>query len=422
MTRNYGDTCVGETTAWSCSTPSPLQLLRLLGWRQMRFRPWLPLLVMVTLVAPTMVAADDQKGRLVIYAIPSADGYAVWVWAETGDGTDTPISGLMCDSVSGPCRTMTCAASSCGSVLTGLPAATTIAGQMSVTISLSSGQILESGPLPFVRAFVPALELTNVASPDNGLELTLFLDSLPADTYLFILTTSALPGALPPDHRLVGRAYSVRASGAITLSDKPMALCLAYDSLWFASRGATPHNLSIFAWDPFHQAWDETGGTLFTDQNHLSIPIQHFTTYALMQVPAWRDTFADASGLSMVNGTSPTPNGGLILSDNVLSGTAISSPITPAAAIANWDRVVFTHTLSATTSLTVDVLSLAGSEVLTDVVSGTSLAGLNPARYPGLKLRATLSSRVEEETPVLDQWRLGWQVPEYKVYLPVVMK
>jgi hypothetical protein len=391
----------------------------------LRWRPmtrWLCLLLLVMgVVTPAVVTADGQGAPgLVVYAVPSADGYEVWVWAELASGTDTPVSGLLCDSVSGICRTMTCADSDCGGRLTGLPTGATVVGQMSVTITLSSTQALESGSLPFIRAYVPALELIDVASPDNLLELTLFPESLSADTYVFILATSALPGPPPPAHRLVGRPYSVRASGAITLSDRPMALRLAYDSLWLD--GATPHNLSIFAWHPFDQRWEEEGGTLFTDQNHLSTPIHRFTTYALMEVPAWRDTFADDSGLSIANGTSPTPEGGLILKDNVLSGTTISIPITPTTAIASWDRLVFTHTSSATTNLRVDVLSLDDSQVLANVASGASLADLDPAQYPGLKLRATLSSTVAGETPVLDQWQLRWQVAERKVYLPVVMK
>jgi hypothetical protein len=378
------------------------------------------LLLVLALVALTVAATDMRGTGVIVHAVPSADGYEVLVWVEPTSGTDNPISGLLCESISGRCRGMTCTPSGCSGALTALPAGTTIVGQMSVILTLSSRQTLESGPLPFTRAFAPALELTNVASPDNMFELTLFPDSLPADTYLLILTNSTSPGTPPPAHRLVGRPYSVRASGAITQSDGPMVLRLAYDSIWLD--GITPHNLSIFAWDPFDQIWEEKGGTLFTDQNHLSMPIQGFANYALMEIPAWRDTLADDSGLSVVNGTSPTSKGGLILSDGVLSGTAISIPITPTTAIATWDRILFTRTMSAATNVTVDVLSLDGSEVLTNVVSGTSLADVDPARHPGLRLRANLSSQVVGETPVLDEWQLRWQVTNHKIYLPVVMK
>jgi hypothetical protein len=375
--------------------------------------------LLVALVSPNVVAAGDRWTGLVIYAIPSSDGQEVWVWADVGDAI-TPVSGRLCDSVSGGCRTMTCAASGCGGILTGFPAGANVAGQIAVTITLTSTQTLESGFLPFTRAFVPALELTDLTTPDDLLELTLAPNSLPADTYVLILATFGLPGAPPPAHRLVGRPYSVRASGALIQSDVPMVLRMIYDALWLDD--ATPHNLSIFAWDPLDQTWEEEGGTLFTDQNHLSAPVRRFTTYALMEIPAWRDTFADASGLSVADGTGPTPEGGLVLSDGTLSGTAVSIPITPTSPIVGWERVVFTRTTSSTTDVTVDVLGPDGSQVLTDVASGASLAGLDPARYPALRLRATLSSTVAGETPALDAWQLTWRVRERRVYLPMVSR
>jgi len=378
------------------------------------------LLPVMAVMAPTVVATDAPATGLSVHAIPSSDGQEAWVWAKVAEGLGTSISGLLCDSVSGSCQTMTCAALSCGGTLTGLPAQRTVEGQLTVTITLTPTQSLESGPLSFTRAFMLASELSQAASPDNMLELMLLPDSLPADTYVLILAASALPGPPPPLHRPVGRPYGIRASGALVLSDEPMALRLAYDTLWLGN--ATPHNLSIFAWDPFTQTWRESGGTLFTEHNHLSVPVQRFTTYALMEVPAWRDTFADASGLSRIEGTSPTPEGALILSADALTGTAVSIPITPTVANASWGRVVFTHTTSPTTNLTMDILSLDDSELLTDVASGVSLTSLDPAQYPALKLRANLSSTVAGKTPVLDAWRLEWEMEEHKVYLPVVVR
>ena len=68
------------------------------------------------------------------------------------------------------------------------------------------------------------------------------------------------------------------------------------------------------------------------------------------------------------------------------------------------------------------MLSLDGTELLVDVASGVNLAGLDPAQYPALKLRATLSSMVRGETPVLDAWRLTWQTDGHRVYLPVAVR
>lgn len=383
------------------------------GW------PWLLLLIITAFVSA--VAADDQASGLVVSAIPSADGHEVWVWAVVADGADPPISGLLCDSISVTCWTMTCASSICLVALTDFPPESTVEGQLSITLTLSSMQTLESGPHPFIRAFVPASEPVSLVSPDNLLELSLFPNGLPVDTYLLIMATAALAGPPPPGHRLVGQPYSIRASGALVQSDSPMALRLAYDPLWFASRDAA-HSLSIFSWDAVGQTWLEQGGTLFFHQNHLSLPIQQFTTYTLMEIPAWRDTFADASGLSAIQDTQPTPQGGLILSSEVLSGTATSLPIIPTTSVATWGQVVFTHTASMTMSVGVDILNLDGSVLRDGVTNGESLADLDPALYPALKLRSRLSTALAGASPVLEEWRITWTPdPPHQVFLPVVI-
>lgn len=377
------------------------------------------LLLSMTMFTPAVATSKGGTG-LIVHAIPSADGHEAWVWANVVRGIDIPTSGVLCESVSRNCRTMTCILSGCIGTLTGLPIETIVEGQILVTIIVSPTQTLESGPLPFVRAFIPASQLVSLVSSDNLLELTIFPNSLPADTYIFVLATSTPPGALPTAHRLIAPPYSIRASGALVLNDNPMSLRLSYDSLGLAN--ATPHNLSIFAWDPASQIWLEKGGTLFTDQNHLSIPTRRFTTYALLEVPAWRDTFADTSGLSMANDTSPTPTGGLILSSNALSGTATSIPITPTTTIASWGHLVFTATTSTTTAVTVDVLSPEGKLLRANVTSGESLVTIDPATYPSLRLHSTLSTQVPGESPVLGEWRITWlPAPSYSIFLPIVV-
>lgn len=388
-------------------------------WQLVLPQFWL-LLAAIGVVTSAIVTAGGQEPGLFVQAIPSADGHEAWVWANIVGSIGRPVSGVLCDSLCQTCQPMTCAASGCGAILNCFPTGTTVEGQISVTVTLSPTQTLASGPLPFSRAFVRVSQAANLVSPDHLLELAIFPNSLPAVTYMIILATAALPGSLPPAHHLIGRPYSVRASGALVLSDSPMSLRLAYDPLWLAD--ATPHNLSIFAWDPASFGWLEKGGILFTDYNYLATPTQRFTTYALLEVPAWRDTFANTSGLSLTDNARPTSAGELILSENALSGAAISIPITPTAAIASWGHVVFTATTSAMTSLTVDVLNLDGSPVLTHVNSGASLAGLDPAQYPALRLRVNLASMARGETPVLREWGLSWTPVQYKSYLPLLLK
>ena len=65
-------------------------------------------------------------------------------------------------------------------------------------------------------------------------------------------------------------------------------------------------------------------------------------------------------------------------------------------------------------------LSLDGTELMSDVASGASLASLDPVQYPALKLRANLASTTAGHSPALDNWQLTWQVET--IYLPVVIK
>ena len=313
---------------------------------------------------------------------------------------------------------------------TGFTPNTGASGPINITTTLG----LDTGAVDFNRAYVPASTIQTIGSIDGNLELTLVsTDTVTFDTYVAIVPSYAPPGPAPLGYRFVGSSYSVRAAGALLVSDKPMSLRMYYNETTLA--GTDPHTLAIFAWDAFNERWDDLGGHLFYDQGYLSVATSRFTTYALMATPVWRDDFDDFSGLAEVNDvTLDVANQKLILSGTAISGTAVSKPITPTLGLssrrrietsgaASWGSLTFTRTVNPpTTTLTVDVLSLDGSEVLTDAVSGASLAGIDPAQYPALKLRANLSSTVAGETPALDEWQLTWQVEEHRVYLPVVLR
>jgi len=282
-----------------------------------------------------------------------------------------------------------------------------------MNITTTSG--LDTGMVEFSRDYVQAATPRSIFARDGNLKLRLVsTDTITFDTYVAVVPSYAPPGPAPLGHRFVGSTYSVRAAGALVTTDKPMSLRLAYNATTLA--GADPHTLAIFAWDAFNKRWDDLGGRLFYDQQYLSVATSRFTTYALMSAPAWWDDFDDFSGLDFAETSNVTLGlqGGhvelLVLSYMATSGTAVSKPITPTAGIASWGNLTFTRTVDPpTTTLTVDVLSLDGTEVLTDVTSGASVAGIDPAQYPSLKLRANLSSTVVGETPALDEWRLTWQ-------------
>jgi hypothetical protein len=297
------------------------------------------------------------------------------------------------------------------------------AGTLNITTSLG----LDTGVAEFNRAYIPASTAQLVASEDGNLRLNLFTDTIPFDTYMVVVPSYAPPGQPPLDHEFVGHSYTVRAAGALLVTDKPMGLRLYYNDTTLA--GADPHMLAIFAWDGYYQQWNNLGGDPFFSQQYLATPTSRFTTYVLMATPAWKDEFDDYdfSGLnfpaevSNIERGGTSENGTLILSNGALSGTAISKPIIPPH-LHRWGNLSFNRLVSSPgMTLTVDILSLAGVELMTNVADGASLSALNPIQYPGLKLRANLSSTTPGQTPALDNWQLTWQAKE-SVYLPLVLK
>jgi len=297
-------------------------------------------------------------------------------------------------------------------------------GPMNITTTLG----LDTGTVDFNRAYVPASTIQTISAIDGNLELTLVsTDTVTFDTYVAIVPSYAPPGPAPFGYRFAGSSYSVRAAGALLITDKPMSLRLYYNETTLA--GADPHTLAIFAWDAFNERWDDLSGRLFYDQQYLSVATSRFTTYALMATPSWRDEFDDFNGLNFPAEVSDVTldvqgdNRELVLLSTATSGSAVSKPITPTSGIASWGSLTFTRSVDPpTTTLTLDILDLDGTAVLTDVANGASLASIDPAQYPALKLRASLSTTVVGETSALDRWLLTWQVEECKVYLPVVLK
>jgi hypothetical protein len=285
------------------------------------------------------------------------------------------------------------------------------------TINLTTTLGLESGLVDFVRAYVPASTSQTIDSADGNLQLSLVTtDTLTVDSYVAVVPSFAPPGPAPAGHQFIGSVYSVRAANALVETTKPMILRLSYHNLG----DIDPHRLAIFAWDAFNKRWENLGGRLFATQSYVSVATSRFTTYALMIAPEWRDEFNDTSGLDIAQNVVPLA-GSLVVSVSPGSGTAITKPITPSSDIDRWGTLTFTATtMPPTTTLTVDVLSLNGTEVLTDVVSGSSLADLDPVVYPSLRLRASMASATFEDTPMLEAWRLTWEVRHSQIYLPLV--
>ena len=99
-------------------------------------------------------------------------------------------------------------------------------GPINITTTLG----LDSGAVDFNRAYVPITStMQMVASADGNLELSLVsTDTLPAETYVAVVPSYAPPGPAPTGHRFVGSVYSVRAAGALVVTDEPMSDALTW--------------------------------------------------------------------------------------------------------------------------------------------------------------------------------------------------
>lgn len=202
-------------------------------------------------------------------------------------------------------------------------------------------------------------------------------------------------------------------------TDKPMIVRMHYNDL--SLTGDDPHTLAIFAWNAFNRQWEKVGGRLSTSQGYLSAAVSRFTTYALVSEPAWHDEFSDESGIASTTNVRRTSSG-LALSSAPGSGEIVSHLVAPQGTLTGWGVLSFTATAAQpATALSVDVLSVDGIPLLTNVASGTSLATLDPVRYPQLILRARLSSEVAGTSPLLHTWGISWNVQPDGIFLPFVM-
>lgn len=102
------------------------------------------------------------------------------------------------------------------------------------------------------------------------------------------------------------------------------------------------------------------------------------------------------------------------------NGTALSWVITPID-LGSWKEVFYTSTVPVGTALTVDVLSPDGTVLLSNAVSGQSLASINSSTYKSVQLRATLTTDDVSRSPTLNAWGLRWWVGP-KQYLPIIRR
>jgi hypothetical protein len=375
----------------------------------------------------SVTKARETNWDIHFYAVPSADGTAVFV----STGQTTEVSGDVNAGleVAGAAKRrflMTYSTDeSAYEVLATeivLPGPLTVEGDIALTADLDNGETLDTGEVDFRRFFVPTVGAAPLVSTDNTLEMTLSDHSLPADAYALVMGTNSSPGPITIGHQLLGKPYSVRPSGAIISSTKPMLLKLFYTDTTLGS--TDPHTLSLLEWDPVGLTWDDLGGVLDDlIEGSVTTTTDRFTVYALMSVPRWRDILNDFTGLSeWEHVTILLPAGRLVLDGLAYSGTATSRTITPTVPIKEWGEVNFDIDLPAGTGLTIDVLGGDGTVVLSDVSPGMSLAVIDPIAHPSLKLRATFTTTDLGLSASLNEWSIDWEPESSTIHIPFIVK
>ncbi len=90
------------------------------------------------------------------------------------------------------------------------------------------------------------------------------------------------------------------------------------------------------------------------------------------------------------------------------TGVITSVAISPTV-LGIWESVRYTATTPLRTSVQVDVLSAVGDVLLADVSDDASLAGIDVAAHPKIRLRATLLTNAGNATPRLEGWEVTWK-------------
>jgi hypothetical protein len=105
---------------------------------------------------------------------------------------------------------------------------------------------------------------------------------------------------------------------------------------------------------------------------------------------------------------------------HTITGTALSM-IIPPVDLREWESVILTSTIPASTTLVIDVTTPDGTVLAHDVHDGDKLAWIDRVENPALQLRANFSTNDKSLTPDVDLWGIKWLVI-YKQYLPTIIR
>jgi hypothetical protein len=124
-------------------------------------------------------------------------------------------------------------------------------------------------------------QTSDLYSADGNQQLHLDEGSFGKRVYAVLMPTGAVPQPLPPGRNVVGDAYAIRFSGALTETVKPGVLKLFYHPELLAS-GIDPRTQSIYRWNASKAVWEFVGGELDEGQRSVAVTVDRIGIYALM--------------------------------------------------------------------------------------------------------------------------------------------
>jgi hypothetical protein len=144
---------------------------------------------------------------------------------------------------------------------------------------VTGGQIIEINSNYNLQA-VEAITRNALYSEDGNFELHIPSEGIPTNEHSTVLPTGYVPGPLPAGKQVIGSAYEVRLSGALTELDKDGLVRLHYHPEVMGVYTDT----AIYYWEPGEKNWQPLGGEPSEVDNALSIPARRLGIYALMGV------------------------------------------------------------------------------------------------------------------------------------------
>jgi hypothetical protein len=126
---------------------------------------------------------------------------------------------------------------------------------------------------------VPKALTTTLYSEDGNFELHIPPNGVQAaNTFATVLPTGYVPEPLPTGKQVIGSAYQVRLSGALTELKKEGLVRLHYHPAVMGVYTDT----AIYYWDANQKVWQEQGGEAGEVDNALVVPASRLGIYALV--------------------------------------------------------------------------------------------------------------------------------------------